>query len=261
VIRPPFSPNFQFFRSTSQVTQNTDTDRHTHTQTMTAITTTSAPSQACPRRALATANKFSQRMPSFSCLMLLALVLAPSAMLEVDAFSSRSPVLLVRTVTVSRHNPIQSRLYARGDGFGDIDDDDDDDRDFAYARRRSGGREREEGGYYGDDRTASQSSSNQYDDNVEFFDLDDDEDDDIFDDETDFEEKYNGIIPNPLLDAMDPDGVYERLGPELFKDPIFFRDMALFAIFLALFTNDTHIYGRFDSVVEGLEKLPPDFIS
>lgn len=59
---------------------------------------------------------------------------------------------------------------------------------------------------------------------------------------------------------IDPDGVYERLGPELFKDWTFFRDMALFAIFLALFTRDTHHYGTFDSVIEGLEKLPADFI-
>ena len=100
-------------------------------------------------------------------------------------------------------------------------------------------------------------------DDVEFFDLDDD---DAFEDEFDarsdaFEETYNGIIPNPLLDAMDPDGVYERLGPELFKDWTFYRDCALFAAFLAFFTRDTHHYGYFDSVVEGLERLPADFIS
>ena len=59
---------------------------------------------------------------------------------------------------------------------------------------------------------------------------------------------------------MDPDGVYERLGPELFKDWTFFRDMALFALFLTLFTGDTHLYGTFDSVIERLEDLPADFI-
>lgn len=59
---------------------------------------------------------------------------------------------------------------------------------------------------------------------------------------------------------MDPDGVYERLGPELFKDWTFWRDMILFAIFLTLFTGDTHRYGTFDSIVEGMERLPADFI-
>ena len=60
--------------------------------------------------------------------------------------------------------------------------------------------------------------------------------------------------------TIDPDGVYERLGPELFKDWTFFRDMALFAAFLAFFTSDTHHYGTFDSVIEGMERLPADFI-
>lgn len=100
-----------------------------------------------------------------------------------------------------------------------------------------------------------------YDDDIEFFDLDDDDDDDLFDDEYDdySPSSYNGIIPNPLLDAMDPDGVYERLGPELFSDPIFWRDAVLFCVFLAFFTKDTHHYGTFDSVIEGLENLPADF--
>ena len=91
--------------------------------------------------------------------------------------------------------------------------------------------------------------------------------DDMFEDDFDrksnddpYEETYNGIIPNPLLDAMDPDGVYERLGPELFKDWTFWRDMILFAAFLAFFTRDTHHYGTFDSVVEGMERLPANFI-
>jgi hypothetical protein len=92
-------------------------------------------------------------------------------------------------------------------------------------------------------------------DDVEFFDLDD-LDDDYTDDTP---ELYNGIIPNPLLDEMDPDGVYERLGPELFRDWTFWRDTVLLCVFLAFFTKDTHHYGYFDSVIEGLEDLPKDF--
>ena len=157
---------------------------------------------------------------------------------------------------------------ARGfaDDFNDDEDDDDveDDRELVYARR-SGRRGREEGAYYDED-TSSSSGSRRYQDNVEFFDLDDD-DDDMFEEDFDrkknsdlYEETYNGIIPNPLLDAMDPDGVYERLGPELFKDWTFWRDMILFTAFLAFFTRDTHHYGTFDSVVEGMERLPATFI-
>jgi hypothetical protein len=155
---------------------------------------------------------------------------------------------------------------ARGfaDDFDDEDDDDaEDDRELVYARR-SGRRGREEGAYYDED--SSSSGSRRYQDNVEFFDLDDD-DDDMFEEDFDrkknsdlYEETYNGIIPNPLLDAMDPDGVYERLGPELFKDWTFWRDMILFTAFLAFFTRDTHHYGTFDSVVEGMERLPATFI-
>ena len=100
------------------------------------------------------------------------------------------------------------------------------------------------------------------DDNIEFFDLDDDDDDEFNDNYDDdySPQTYNGIIPNPLLDAMDPDGVYERLGPELFSDWTFWRDMVLFCVFLGLFTKDTHLYGRFDDVIEGMEMLPDDFV-
>ena len=96
-------------------------------------------------------------------------------------------------------------------------------------------------------------------DDIEFFDLDDDEFDDEFEDDYN-PTSYNGIIPNPLLDAMDPDGVYERLGPELFSDWTFWRDAVLFCVFLAFFTKDTHHYGMFDNVIEGLEDLPSDFV-
>eukprot|EP01083_Nonionella_stella_P081395 224188_1 len=199
---------------------------------------------------------------------LMLLAIAPTIR-EVDAFSPHvqhvAPICSSSSRSrVSTHPPLQTQLNARGEGFNlDDDDNDDDDRDFVYAGRRSG-RGREEGGY---DQQASSATSKRYQDNVEFFDLDDDDDeDDLFDDadfdrkSEMFEETYNGIIPNPLLDAMDPDGVYERLGPELFKDPTFFRDMALFAVFLAFFSGDTHHYGTFDSVVEGMERIPADFI-
>ncbi len=198
-----------------------------------------------------------------------------TSLFEVEAFSIvQTSALCNPRVKTQPHlsSTISSQLCARGSKFGidDDDDDDDDDLDLVPVGRRSGRRRREEGGYY-DDRQATtfSSSSSRYQENVDFFDLDDDDDDDddLFEEKFDkkrgsgiYEETYNGIIPNPLLDAMDPDGVYERLGPELFRDWTFFRDVALFAAFLAFFTGDTHRLGTFDSVVEGLERLPVDFI-
>lgn len=198
-------------------------------------------------------------------LMLLSLV---SSIHKVDAFSVRTTVF--STLTQSRNHPssikISPQLHARGNKVDDTEDEEDD-RELVPVGRRYGRRGREEGGYYDDRQATTSGSSRRYQDNVEFFDLDDDDedDDDIFEDEFDTqrgsgEEIYNGIIPNPLLDAMDPDGVYERLGPELFRDWTFYRDLALFVAFLAFFTGDTHRYGTFDSVVEGLERLPADFI-
>ena len=216
-------------------------------------------------------------------------LLVASDLQMMSAFTITSPCAIQRIIQSDRHHGmnriiIPQELHAR-------EDNEDEDRDFVYARSRSGRRDMAEGSYSDDYRQGS--SKGRYQDNVEFFDLDDDDDDDdLFDDdELDsdiYEETYNGIIPNPLLDAMgkfvvcfvllhiicimtylisyasqiilDPDGVYERLGPELFKDWTFFRDLALFAVFLAVFSGDTHRFGTFDSVIEGLERLPPDFI-
>ena len=100
--------------------------------------------------------------------------------------------------SIQQRHTIHTKLNAR----------DDNEDDFVYAgRRRSGGREMEEGGGFDSQSTSSYSSSSRYQDNVEFFDLDDDDyDDELFDDEFDSKldeiDTYNGIIPNPLLDAM-----------------------------------------------------------
>jgi hypothetical protein len=220
-------------------------------------------------------------MKSMFASAMILLALAPSTILDVDAFSPHGRTLqTIRSPSGVPHEhmlpPYQTqRPLARRNESGNVDDEEDDDRDVVYAARRSGRRGREEGGrgdYENKSASSRSSPSSRYQDDVEFFDLDgdDDDDDDLFDDE-DFVKKkrgrdnsediiFNGIIPNPLLDSMDPDGVYERLGPELFKDWTFFRDMALFALFLTLFTGDTHLYGTFDSVIERLEDLPADFI-
>ncbi len=227
-------------------------------------------------------NRSISIMKSMFASAMILLALAPSTFLDVDAFSPHGRTLQpIRSLSGVSHEhklpPHQTqRSLARRNESGDVDDEEDDDRDVVYAARRSGRRGREEGGrgdYENKSASSRSSPSSRYQDDVEFFDLDDDDDDDdddLFGDEDYARDKrgrdnseditFNGIIPNPLLDAMDPDGVYERLGPELFKDWTFFRDMALFAIFLTLFTGDTHLYGTFDSVIERLEDLPADFI-
>jgi hypothetical protein len=66
---------------------------------------------------------------------------------------------------------------------------------------------------------------------------DDNEDDDDWMDENDMGTiSYDllledVIIPNPLLDSMDPDGAADRF-PELIRDPKFWLDMVLFLAFL-----------------------------
>ena len=200
----------------------------------------------------------------FFSLMLLVL-----SVVSVSAFAPQTSCTSSHRLLQQHKSVPTLRTLQKARGFSDDDNDDDDDdddnaeddRELVYARR-SGRRGREEGAYSDEDST---SGSRKYQDNVEFFDLDDD--DGMFEDDFDrksrddlYAETYNGIIPNPLLDAMDPDGVYERLGPELFKDWTFWRDMILFAAFLTFFTRDTHHYGTFDSVVEGMERLPANFI-
>ena len=134
--------------------------------------------------------------------IIFTLLVASDLLQMMSAFTITSPCAIQRIVQSDRHHGmnriiIPQELHAR-------EDNEDDDRDFAYARSRSGRRDMEEGSYSDDYRQGS--SKGRYQDNVEFFDLDDDDDDDLFDDdELDsdiYEETYNGIIPNPLLDAM-----------------------------------------------------------
>jgi hypothetical protein len=110
------------------------------------------------------------------------------------------------------------------------------DDDFEYARvrrdRRSGSRSEMEDDNQiqvdEDDRTDyySQTAGKSFDDDIgedwEYLDEDDEEEYDMFE---------NVLIPNPLLDSIDPDGAAERF-PELARDPRFWFDMVLFIAFL-----------------------------
>lgn len=122
---------------------------------------------------------------------------------------------------------------------------DDIEREFARVRRRRRG-----GRYYDEaeetyDRERAEAQRRRgdglYEDQDEYFDVDDDgyydEDEDDDDDEMEYEdeEEYgmfgDALIPNALLDSIDPDGAAERF-PELARDPRFWFDMLLFVIFL-----------------------------
>ena len=139
-------------------------------------------------------------------------------------------------------------------------EDDGEDEDFAYARlRRRRWRDRE-GGYSvsesGDERDATQSTrrsnasgrsrgrgeryeGDEYDE-VDFDDEFDDDEDEFDDDEDDYEdeyedvEEYNGVIPNVLLDQIDPDGAVERI-PQLMSDPSFYRDVGITVVLFLIY--------------------------
>jgi hypothetical protein len=122
----------------------------------------------------------------------------------------------------------------------DDDDNEDDEREYARVRRR-GRRSQQQDREYNNDEDTRQTFQDDDDDDYDqryqnyeedyewvedLLDDDDDEDDEpvygLFGDE---------IIPNELLDNIDPDGAADRF-PELARDPRFWFDMFLFVAFL-----------------------------
>lgn len=167
---------------------------------------------------------------------------------SMDAFSIHS------TTTTSSTKPLStslifseqrvSKLFASVNP--EAEDDDDLEPDYARVRRRRGGGRYydEEEEQYDREKANKRVERDEYygdgnDDDREYYDMNDDEDyGDEEDDDGDMdyeEEEYSlfgdAIIPNPLLDSMDPDGAAERF-PELAKDPRFWFDMLLFIMFL-----------------------------
>jgi hypothetical protein len=114
------------------------------------------------------------------------------------------------------------------------DDEDEDERELVPVRRRKGASK-----YYDQDDDQDEAYDDKesyYYDDDEMEDDDDWDEDDEDDDEDDGEIDYdylfeNTVIPNPLLDSIDPDGAADRF-PELARDPRFWFDMALFIAFL-----------------------------
>jgi hypothetical protein len=98
------------------------------------------------------------------------------------------------------------------------------------SRPRRGGRSAP---VLGDD---DEEEDDYYSDDFDEDDYDEDEDDDDWSafDPSDIDAKAlleDVVIPNPLLDSIDPDGAADRF-PELARDPKFWVDMALFVAFL-----------------------------
>jgi hypothetical protein len=114
---------------------------------------------------------------------------------------------------------------SNNDYYSDDDDDNMDDSDNNWIDDTLRGR--------GKKRTKT---IDNYEDEIDddIYDDDDDEEYDDYDDEfikNEYELLGNELIPNPLLDSIDPDGAAERF-PELAQDPKFWFEMLLFVAFL-----------------------------
>ena len=128
----------------------------------------------------------------------------------------------------------KSRLDARISDY-DVDDDNPfEDRELARVRRRRSQRAYEDNDAYDDEADTNRSSVNES--VMDAADLLEEEGfleiDDGYDDDDEARGIFsNTVIPNPLLDSIDPDGAGERF-PELASDPKFWFDIFLFLAFL-----------------------------
>lgn len=121
---------------------------------------------------------------------------------------------------------------------------DEDERDVVPIRRRG----RSSKPYYEqevEDEEYTRTGRSRADDWEDQFDDYDDEEDDVeFEDAMEYLEEVldnwdptehpmfgNEVVPNPLLDSIDPDGAADRF-PELARDPRFWFEMLLFVAFL-----------------------------
>jgi hypothetical protein len=136
------------------------------------------------------------------------------------------------------------------------EDEEDDEEDLVRVPRRRRGGAASERRFNQDDRGFDDApsssrrqgrSSSLYDEEEDDgYDSDLEDDEDFDDDEDDDDDEdwaldlrdidtaallENVVIPNPLLDSIDPDGAADRF-PELARDPKFWLDMALFIAFL-----------------------------
>lgn len=178
---------------------------------------------------------------SFQLVLMLSMMLA---MMQNRAKGfSLSPLISSRDLSsplTSRATTFQSQLGARVSGSDDIDEDNEDkERVLARVRRRRGRGAYADDDVYDDVDDDGRRRSRREDESVNYaadmledegiFDEMDDEyydDDDIENDES-YDTFSNTVIPNQLLDSIDPDGSAERFS-ELASDPRFWFDIFLF---------------------------------
>ena len=136
-----------------------------------------------------------------------------SSLMMTNAFSPKTRVIHFQVSAISTflsdHYPLYYPSYrttALKADSGDITDE----KRFEYVRRVRGNNRES----YAEESTEKRKNK---DDRFELDDMD------ISDDEEDDDDDFDGIIPNNILDQIDPDGVVDRL-PELFSDPRFWRD-------------------------------------
>ena len=191
-----------------------------------------------PKRSL-----MSSSSPSlFIRLLLVAqIVLLIAATKFVAGFSISSSVKSHHQPTLVASSSFSSRLLAGDSAVDGYDDDIERDREFARVRRRRGRGDYDEDEVDYDSREAQVDSdrrggrgsdysvmdaADMLEDEGFFDDMDDD-----YDDDESYDMFSNTVIPNPILDSIDPDGSADRF-PELASDPRFWFDMFLFIAFL-----------------------------
>lgn len=143
-------------------------------------------------------------------------------------FVNERTIIAQRSMTPRRTSTSQTLLYARDDDYYD-----DDARERVRVPR--GGRRRR----FNDD------EDEEFEERRErrYYDEDDDDDDEYYDDDEEYDDEFDVdfefnrvevdeeyasdiLIPNPILDNIDPDGAGERFG-EIARDPTFWRDLIL----------------------------------
>ena len=159
-------------------------------------------------------------------LLLLSLLVA---VVSVDAFSVVPSTATTKRAIFKKSTTLRnSRLCASVSP--DSGDDDDLEPEFARVRRRRGGRyyDEEEERY---DREAYDSDRGRSSRREVYEDDEDEVDDDYEEEDEEYGLLGDALIPNPLLDSIDPDGAAERF-PEIARDPKFWFEMFLFIVFL-----------------------------
>lgn len=187
-----------------------------------------------PRRSLSSSS--SSQSLFLQLLFVVSMILGITTRNTVTGLSISSLATSHHSKAGTASSSFSSRLGATDSATGGVDVDGDDDereREFVRVRRRRGrgGYDDEDGYEYDDDDRRSDNSVMDAVDMLEDGGFFDDLDDEYDEDDESYDMFSNTVIPNPILDSIDPDGAADRF-PELAADPRFWLDMFLFIAFL-----------------------------